>query len=335
MDLGGGGGKNTSELNFDVKAYSTEEEMLASNPGENTIGIVTDTPITGWEFYIAGSNNPIDGCIWINYVQSGQASFNAIKKNKIELCPTEVKQYINNEWVHKKSYIYKNGEWIVFFSATINITYPLGSTCTATDGVTTMTAPDTSGTWDCVVPNAGTWTVSLDSGFAETVDVATSGETYTVDKWHIFNGASDCTAVSGGWTAEAKRTSSDTQAYAARPEITQGSNYIKFSIGANQCGMVYTTNKVSLKGVKTIKVSGTLANAGAFDHSLMMTVWSSIGTYCDDNNAATAGTTPGTTANSLSLNVSSLSGSYYIGFKFNTRSRSGAYASITEFSLIC
>lgn len=224
---------------------------------------------------------------------------------------------------------------ISLFAATINVTYPAGCTCTATDGVTTLTAPDTSGTWALVVQNAGTWTVSLNSGFKETVNVTVSGNTYTLNKWHIFNGASDCTAVSGGWTAEAKKTSSDTQAYAARPGITQGSNYIKFSIGANQCGMVYTTKKVSLKGIKTIKVSGTLANAGGFDHSLTMTVWSSIGTYCDDNNAAEAGTTPGTTANSLSLNVSSLSGSYYIGFKFNTRNASASYASITEFSLIC
>ena len=49
---------------------------------------------------------------------------------------------------------------ITFFSATINITYPAGLTCTATDGSTTLTAPDTSGTWACVVPNAGTWTIT-------------------------------------------------------------------------------------------------------------------------------------------------------------------------------
>ena len=53
---------------------------------------------------------------------------------------------------------------ITFFSATINVTYPEGSVCTATDGVTTLTAPDTSGTWECVVPNAGTWTVSCTDG---------------------------------------------------------------------------------------------------------------------------------------------------------------------------
>ena len=49
---------------------------------------------------------------------------------------------------------------IAYFKATINVTYPAGSTCTATDGKTTLTAPDTSGTWACIVPNAGEWTVT-------------------------------------------------------------------------------------------------------------------------------------------------------------------------------
>ena len=45
---------------------------------------------------------------------------------------------------------------ITFFAASINISYPDGAVCTATDGVTTMFAPDTSSVWACVVPNAGT-----------------------------------------------------------------------------------------------------------------------------------------------------------------------------------
>ena len=89
---------------------------------------------------------------------------------------------------------------ITFFAATIHITYPAGSTCTATDGTTTLTAPDTSGTWDCVVPNAGTWTVSLDSGLSETIDVTTSGETYTIDRWYLYNQGDEHEAITGGWT---------------------------------------------------------------------------------------------------------------------------------------
>ena len=78
---------------------------------------------------------------------------------------------------------------IAFFSATINITYPAGSTCTCTDGVTTLTAPDTSGTWACIVPNVGTWTVSCTDGTkSKSADVAitTDGQSVSVTLKYIL-----------------------------------------------------------------------------------------------------------------------------------------------------
>lgn len=78
---------------------------------------------------------------------------------------------------------------ITFFSATINITYPAGLVCTATNGSTTLNAPDTSGTWACVVPNKGTWAITAGDWNAE-VDMATSGQTETVRvaRWIVKNG---------------------------------------------------------------------------------------------------------------------------------------------------
>lgn len=78
---------------------------------------------------------------------------------------------------------------ITFFSATINITYPAGLACTVTDGVTTLTAPDTSGTWACVVPSKGTWTITAGDWSAEAI-MTTSGQTETVRvaKWIVKNG---------------------------------------------------------------------------------------------------------------------------------------------------
>ena len=48
---------------------------------------------------------------------------------------------------------------ITFFTATINVTYPAGSTCTATDGVRTLESND-SGTFAFTVDNVGPWTVT-------------------------------------------------------------------------------------------------------------------------------------------------------------------------------
>ena len=69
---------------------------------------------------------------------------------------------------------------ITSFAATIHVTYPAGSTCTATDGTTTLTAPDTSGTWDCVVPNAGTWTLGYNGHPIDTVEITTNGQAETI-----------------------------------------------------------------------------------------------------------------------------------------------------------
>ncbi len=49
---------------------------------------------------------------------------------------------------------------LTFFTATLQITYPAGLACTATDGTTVLTAPDTSGTWTYSVDRPGTWTVT-------------------------------------------------------------------------------------------------------------------------------------------------------------------------------
>lgn len=90
---------------------------------------------------------------------------------------------------------------INFFAATINVTYPAGSTCTATDGTTTLTAPDTSGTWACIVPNAGTWTVSCTDGTKTksiTVHISTDGEAKSVTlgytEYLVKSGVIDMTA---------------------------------------------------------------------------------------------------------------------------------------------
>lgn len=79
--------------------------------------------------------------------------------------------------------------FITFFSSTIQITYPSGLSCTATDGSTTLRAPDTSGVWACVVHNAGTWTVTVEQkGWTDTVNITESGQTVQValDQLYIY-----------------------------------------------------------------------------------------------------------------------------------------------------
>ena len=72
---------------------------------------------------------------------------------------------------------------IKFFKSTINITYPAGATCTCTDGVTSFTAPNTSGNWTVTVPRTGEWTIRAfkDKGdVTQTVNITYDGQTATV-----------------------------------------------------------------------------------------------------------------------------------------------------------
>ena len=148
---------------------------------------------------------------------------------------------------------------LAFFAATISVTYPSGSTCTATDGTTTLTAPDTSGTWSCVVPNAGTWTIAISSGSGSSnskdVVIETDGQSETVSISYIYwilNG-SETADYTGGWTkggnAAAGTTSEKDGIYLKTTSSASGSYRMK-------TGISDFTKYSSLKITQTTKVNG-------------------------------------------------------------------------------
>ena len=154
---------------------------------------------------------------------------------------------------------------ITFFSATINITYPAGLACTATDGVTTLTAPDTSGTWACVVPNAGAWTVALSNGLSESVAIA-NGDNVTINKWYLLkNGVANQTYKFGDGQIRpgdlVTVTPGDGVLTCTSPKSqTVG---IATSVVVNLAG--FTKMSVEYNGNKTIYFGGYSALNGAWD----------------------------------------------------------------------
>ena len=133
------------------------------------------------------------------------------------------------------------------FEATINITYPKGYSCTAKDGVTTLTAPDTSGTWECVVPNAGTWTVSTGNGFRETVEVSANGEELTLNKWYLYKEGDERIYKTGGIDSKTMIYFSTGNPYPIGT-ITKNSDniYLKTSSSNNIQACVATNNKINI-----------------------------------------------------------------------------------------
>ena len=285
-----------------------------SNPKDGDIWVKTSVPIMRTEFangtwasggvglvFLAGTlggSNPTgtNSTVWAIKKNTGSSKYIL----KLTLTGCKQVQGSTGNWVNLDAYRYYGGTWVQFsseFTATINITYPAGSTCTATDGTTTLTAPNTSGTWACAVPNAGTWTISLGNGFSETVSITTNGQTVTIDKWYLYNAGDQRTYITGGWEA---------QRYASI-----GND--RLVLNNTQSGtQIITKNKVDITSIKTIYAEIETKN-GSGQRDLKFGVSDETGfeKYTAKKMVTQEGFNIGDTV-TLAVDVSSLSGNYYI-----------------------
>lgn len=107
-----GGGGSGAALNFNVVTYNTEEELLAATPSENTIGVITDTPMTSWTFSATEPNPAVPGMVWIFTSEYSVVEFNALKKNSLQVYPIFVKQYVGGSWIDKTAKSWQGGKWV-------------------------------------------------------------------------------------------------------------------------------------------------------------------------------------------------------------------------------
>lgn len=199
---------------------------------------------------------------------------------------------------------------IAFFAATINITYPAGSTCTCSDGTTTLSAPDTSGTWACIVPNAGTWTVTSTSGKetdSKTVTITTDGQSISVELSYalfLFKPNAPSDIIAGEWeipwnstvTAEAELVVKSVNNYNGDRDIS-----------ARTKGQIDLTEYSTLQA--TCKASG--------GSNTKLEVYS--------GSSVVASAAIGTSLTTVTVDISALSGLHSIGFS----GRHTAYLTIT------
>lgn len=136
--------------------------------------------------------------------------------------------------------------------AFIVVAYPAGSTCTATDGTTTLTAPDTSGSWVCKVPNAGTWTILSTDGSqtaSTAVSITTEGQSESVALSYALYLFKSDGAYSGTWEGKPWWDSAGTSGSKVAPTLSVSD---LLQISTTQAGY-YTV--------------GVVANNFAFDSS--------------------------------------------------------------------
>ena len=144
---------------------------------------------------------------------------------------------------------------IAYFSATIAVTWPAGSTCTCENGSTVLTAPDTSGSYTFTVPNTGTWTVSCTNGTenaSTTVSITADGQSTTAKLAYdlrLFDNGDECTDTTGGWTNTGYTYSS---MLPAPPEISNGRIQLYGKSGGNTG--IGTAQSIDLTGYSKLVI---------------------------------------------------------------------------------
>lgn len=242
-------------------------------------------------------------------VADGVAVFKGLKSGQWTLTITDGEQTAQKTVTITADY----STAITFFSATIHITYPAGSACTATDGVTTLTAPDTSGSWDCVVPNAGTWTVACTDGTKTTekvVSILEDGQSVSLElkyNLYLYKYGDKCEEVTGGWT-EKKSTAG---------YITWNSKNVYFNHGggAGRYASIWTTNKVDVGNYTKmcIRISDMVTYEGLRAGICSSPYTGATGNESDSNfTAYIKVTTSNSDEQLLELDISEFTGSYYV-----------------------
>lgn len=217
---------------------------------------------------------------------------------------------------------------ITFFTATLHISYPAGAVCKATNGSTTLTAPDTSGSWDCTVDKAGTWTITA-GDLTETVTLNTTGEikTVIVARWIVKNGVLTDIGLTNPLISGRKVTQTQETGYVAIKNAAGGS---VVGVASGQTFDLTAARKIVADiDVTAVGVSSSYAQYNGINLVTSKAISSkdvttSIGkmtAYLDADHIANT-----TGRKTLVLDVSGLTGSHYVGFAIGMKGAFNVYS---------
>ena len=251
---------------------------------------------------------------------SGKAVFKGLSGGQWEVVATLDGQTAKGRVIVSLSY----SVTLTYFTATINITYPAGLTCTATDGTTTLTAPDTSGTWACTVNKAGTWTISAGDWSADVV-MATSGKTETVRlaRWIVKNGV----PTDIGFATTLFNSTGFT--------ITQGSGFVTLKTTKDNCAALsdamvdITDAKTVIADIDAVSVSTGSSYPVFKGNGVVLTNAANVSGLQPALNAIKYNAVSTKTGRqTVSIDVGGITGSFYAGI-----SMGGAAGEVNVYSL--
>lgn len=219
--------------------------------------------------------------------------------------------------VSKQVYVAKDQVQSVtldYFSATITITYPANSTCVVTDSSGATIANDTNTgtaakTWTATVGATGTYTITATATSggktkSTTVSITADGQSKSVTlayDYIIFSNATGLNPIysdgGGGAPVEIGTDSS-------------GKKTLTFTADGYS-RMSYLKPAIDLTNYATLKISGYANGSDSY-----LAFWSKIPQEYDPSIVAKVVLSNGSSPASYTIDVSKLSGSYYLGGQY-------------------
>ena len=196
--------------------------------------------------------------------------------------------------------------------AFITVTYPAGSTLTCTSGSTTLNAKTTAGSYVFCVPQAGTWTVKATSG---------------------TNTASKSVSITSRWQSESVVLSYQLVLYDGGQVVPWGvakssnavvnldsSGKIVATGGGDACEhVVYPTSKIDLTKYTKLYAHGQITTyagiEGQKEHLCVLQNTPTNGDVANSSDNTVAYSFFDTSEKDIAVDISSLAGQYYVGFK--------------------
>lgn len=207
--------------------------------------------------------------------------------------------------------------------ATISVTYAAGKTCNCTDGVRISTAKTKSGRWTFAIPYAGTWLIS-DGENEQSVSITTQGQSVNVvlDVWdgYLYKNGDEYESVTGGWSAfnPIDGTSS---------AITNADGKMTLIVGSGV--NVAAAPEKPIKVDDITKIAINVANysfAGTGYHTLALLAKRDIAVSIADYVTSVDITTTGV----ATMDVSNLSGEYYVAVLLGSNAGATCTLAFTE-----
>ena len=145
--------------------------------------------------------------------------------------------------------------------AVIDVRYPVGATCTCSNGTRTLKAKNTSGHFLFTIPKTGVWTVTATDGSktkSATVEITAEGQSESVTLIYelvLFDNGTTDDAV-GGWDIT---TAPDLSYF----KVGVNSNiYLASKTNAGNGAAIFSNNKVSMAGYSKLCFSYKVTSLG-------------------------------------------------------------------------